>query len=280
MTAEKRDCVSILARAGLSIAKACLFVGISRSTFYRPERDWRKADAAVIDAINAVLEKSPRAGFWKCFGRMRFKGFPFNHKRVYRVYCQMGLNLRRRTKRVLPKRIAQPLEVLDQANHQWALDFMHDTLYCGKRFRTLNVVDEGTRECLAIEVDTSLPAGRVVRVLEQLKAERGLPTQLRMDNGPELISATLTDRCETHNIELVYIQPGKPQQNGFVERFNGSFRREFLDAYLFENLNQVREMAWFWRLDYNEERTRESLGNLPSAAYRVKRESSNLELSH
>lgn len=211
---------------------------------------------------------------------MRFKGFPFNHKRVYRIYCQMGLNLRRRTKRVLPKRIAQPLEVLDQANYQWALDFMHDTLYCGKRFRTLNVVDEGTRECLAIEVDTSLPAGRVVRVLEQLKAERGLPTQLRMDNGPELISATLTDWCETNDIELVYIQPGKPQQNGFVERFNGSFRREFLDAYLFENLNQVREMAWFWRLDYNEERTHESLGNLPPAAYRAKLENSNSALSH
>jgi len=113
-----------------------------------------------------------------------------------------------------------------------------------------------------------------------LKAERGLPIQLRMDNCPVLISATLTDWCENYNVELIYIQPGKPQQNGFVERFNGSFRREFLDAYLFENLNQVREMAWFWRLDYNEERTRESLGNLPSAAYRVKRESSNLELSH
>ena len=119
-----------------------------------------------------------------------------------------------------------------------------------------------------------------VRVLEQLKAERGLPTQLRMDNGPELISATLTDWCETNNIELVYIQPGKPQQNGFVERFNGSFRREFLDAYLFENLNQVREMAWFWRLDYNEERTHESLGNLPPAAYREKLENSNSALSH
>ena len=244
MTAEKRECVSILVDAGLSVVKACLFVGIGRATFYRPERDWRKADAAVIDAINAVLEKSPRAGFWKCFGRMRFKGFPFNHKRVYRVYCQMGLNLRRRTKRVLPKRIAQPLEVLDQANHQWALDFMHDTLYCGKRFRTLNVVDEGTRECLAIEVDTSLPAGRVVRVLEQLKAECGLPLlscEWIMARG--VISATLTDWSESYDIELVYIQPSKPQQNGFIERFNSSFLREFLDAYLFENLNQVREMA-------------------------------------
>ena len=280
MTAEKRDCANTLVESGLSILKACLFVGIGRSTFYRPKRDWRKADAAVIDAINAELNKSPRAGFWKCFGRMRFKGYPFNHKRVYRVYCQMGLNLKRRTKRVLPKRIAQPLEVLAQVNHQWALDFMHDTLYCGKRFRTLNIVDEGTRECLAIEVDTSLPAERVVRVLEQLKVERGLPMQLRVDNGPELISARLTDWCEQQNINLVYIQPGKPQQNGFVERFNGSFRREFLDAYLFESIRQVKEMAWFWRLDYNEERTHESLGNLPPAAYREKLENSSLELCH
>ena len=181
------------------------------------------------------------------------------------IACIARLNLKRRTKRVLPKRIVQPLEVQEQANHQWALDFMHDTLYCGKRFRTLNVVDEGTRECLAIEVDTSLPASRVVRVLEQLKAERGLPNQLRVDNGPELISATLTDWCEANHIELMYIQPGKPQQNGFVERFNGSFRREFLDAYLFENLSQVRDMAWFWRLDY--ERTHEmkpATGSLPS----------------
>jgi putative transposase len=107
---------------------------------------------------------------------------------------------------------------------------MHDTLHCGKRFRTLNVVDEGTRECLALEVDTSIPAGRVVRVLEQLKAARGLPTQLRMNNGPELISATLTDWCEANDIELVYIQPSKAQQNGFVDQFNGSFSREFLDA--------------------------------------------------
>lgn len=142
----------------------------------------------------------------------------------------MGLNLKRRAKRFLPKRIAQPLAVLEQSNYQWALDFMHDTLYCSKRLRTLNVVDEGTRECLAIGVGTSLPTGRVVPVLEQLKAERGLLTQLRMDNGPELISATLTDWCETNNIELVYIQPSKPQKNGFVERFNGWFSRGFLDA--------------------------------------------------
>jgi len=157
---------------------------------------------------------------------------------------------------------------------------MHDSLYCGKRFRTLNVLDEGTRECLAIEVDSSLLAERVVRTLEHLKMERGLPAQLRVDNGPELISARLTDWCEANAIKLVYIQPGKPQQNGFVERFNGSFRREFLNAYLFESLTQVREMAWFWRIDYNDGRTHESLGHLPPSAYRAKLENASLETSH
>lgn len=152
-------------------------------------------------------------------------------------------------------------------------------LYCGKRFRTLNVIDEGTRECLALEVDTSLPAARVIRVLERLQQERGLPKQLRVDNGPELIAAEFYDWCEARGIEVVYIQPGKPQQNGFVERFNGSFRREFLNAYLFETLAQVREMAWVWMLDYNDERPHASLGDLPPAVYRATVESSSLGLS-
>lgn len=238
------------------------------------------ADADVIDALNKVLEKSPNAGFWKCFRRIKRQHGQFNHKRVYRVYCRMGLNLKRRQKRLLPPRIAMPLDIVNKVNHQWALDFMHDTLYCGKRFRTLNILDEATRECLAIEVDTSLPAGRVVRALEQLKQERGLPQQLRMDNGPELISSQLTEWCQSQHIELVYIQPGKPQQNGFVERFNGSFRREFLNAYLFNSLEQVRDMAWCWMCDYNEERPHESLGNTPPAVYRRQLEISSYELSH
>ena len=196
---------------------------MSRATYYRTPRNWRIADSAVIDALNAQLKKSPRAGFWKCFRRMRHQGFTFNHKRVYRVYCNMGLNLKRRTKRVLPKRVAKPLAIKPQPNHQWVLDFVQDTLYCGKRFRTLNILDEGTRECLAIEVDTSLPAARLIRVLERLKEERGLPGQVRVDNGPELISTIFYDWCQQRAINVAYIQPGKPQQNAFVERFNGSF---------------------------------------------------------
>jgi putative transposase len=158
VTDVRRDAVIGLVEFGLSITQACASVYLGRASYYRMSRNWRMADAAVIDALNEQLSKSPRAGFWKCYQRMRRAGYGFNHKRVYRVYCQMGLNLRRRTKRVLPKRIAQPLEVSLFPNQQWALDFMHDTLYCGKRFRTLNIIDEGTRECLAIEVDTSLPA--------------------------------------------------------------------------------------------------------------------------
>ena len=279
MTAERRAAAGELVETGLSIVKACSLMSLSRASYYRTPKDWREADSAVIDAINQVLAKTPRAGFWKCYGRVRRKGHCFNHKRVYRVYCRMGLNLPRRVKRKLPKREPKPLEVKPMVNTQWALDFMHDTLYCGKRFRTLNVIDEGTRECLAIEVDSSLPAERVIRVLEQLKEERGLPNQIRLDNGPELIADVFSSWCEEHGIELAYIEKGKPQQNGYAERFNGSMRREFLDAYLFESMSQVRKMAWYWRLDYNGERPHESLGNLPPSVYRQKLENSNLELS-
>lgn len=153
---------------------------------------------------------------------------------------------------------------------------MHDSLYCGKRFRALNIIDEGTRECLAIEVDTSLPAERVIRVFEHLKAERGLPKQIRFDNGAELISVNLLNYCEDNEISLCHIQPRKPQQNGFIERFNCSFRSEFLNAYLFESLSQVLELAWFWLQDYNQNRTHESLNHLPPEAYRKQLENSKL----
>lgn len=153
---------------------------------------------------------------------------------------------------------------------------MSDSLYCGKRFRTLNVLDEGTRECLAIEIDTNLPATRVIRVLERLKAERGVPMQIRLDHEPELISTHLSLWCEKEGIYLQHIEAGKPTQNGFIERFNGSFRREFLNAYLFESLSQIREMAWFWQEDYNRARPHESLGNIPPTFYRERLENSNI----
>ena len=163
-----------------------------------------------------------------------------------------------------------PLSVLALPNHSWSLDFVHDALVCGKRFRTLNVIDEGVRECLAIEIDTSLPAARVVRALEQISAWRGYPKQLRMDNGPELVSSQLVAWCQQHHIEMIHIQPGKPNQNAYIERFNRTFREEVLNAYLFESLDQVREITWQWQIDYNEQRPHDSLDGLTPSAYKEK----------
>ena len=158
----------------------------------------------------------------------------------------MGLNLPRRKKRRLPDRPQQPLDAPRVINKTWPIDFTSDALYSGKRFRTLNVIDDGVREVLSIVIDTSLPGGRVVRTLEQIAAWRGLASALRLDNGPELISQVLVDWCEENNVQLRYIQPGKPNQNAFIERFNKTYRVEVLNAYLFRSFDQVREITDGW----------------------------------
>lgn len=252
----------------LPVSRACRAVNLGRSSYYHQPRDQAEHDAPLIDRLNEVLGRHPRWGFWKCFYWMRLKGDTWNHKRVLRVYRAMKLNLPRRAKKRLPARVKEPLNAPPQAGLQWSMDFMHDTLWCGKRYRTLNVFDEGVREALAIEVDTSLPAERVVRLLEQLKDSHPLPKQIRVDNGPELVSAKLVAWCEQHDIRLLHIQPGRPMQNGYVERFNRSFRNEVLDAHVFASLSEVREHVHDWLISYNEERPHESLGNIPPALFR------------
>jgi len=253
---------------------------LSRSAYYRAIED--RDDREVIDALNKLVEKHPRWGFWLCFDALRLQGKPWNHNRVYRVYKAMGLNLPRRKKRRLPDRPRQPLDAPEKVNHIWSLDFMSDALYSGKRFRTLNILDDGVREILNIVVDTSIPGGRVVRTLEQLTDSRGMPNALRMDNGPEFISQTLVDWCMDRGIELRYIQPGKPNQNAFIERFNKTYRDEVLDAYLFTDLEQVREITTDWMRMYNEERPHRSLGRIPPSRFRRRLETagtSSYELS-
>lgn len=253
---------------GLSVRRSCEIVQFSRSSYYRPCQDPAERDAVVIQALNDAVERNRRWGFWKCYRWIRNRGDELNHKRVHRVYCAMGLNLPRKTKRRIPKRPRVPLEVCGEPDVMWSMDFMHDRLYNGRAFRTLNIMDEGVREALAIEVDTSLPAERVVRALEQLAEWRTLPRQIRVDNGPEMISERLTEWCEARNIELAYIQPGKPTQNAFIERFNRTYRNEVLDAYIFETLDDVRELSWMWLIQYNEERPHDSLGGMPPREYR------------
>jgi putative transposase len=163
---------------------------------------WARRDAPVIAALTTLVGAKSRWGFWKCYDRLRLDGHPWNHKRVWRVYCGLRLNLPRRTKKRLPVRLRHPLVVVPQPNAVWAVDFMSDTLYGGRRFRTLNILDEGVREGLAIETDTSLPAERVIRVLEQVLSWRGCPKALRLDNGPELLADRFMTWCAERGIEL------------------------------------------------------------------------------
>jgi len=250
------------------VRRACWGVGISRSGWYRPEAPRQDKDMELRRRLEEVTKRHGRWGFWKCYHWMRQHGGPWNRKRVRRVYREMGLNLPRRGKKRLPARVKQPLDVPVSAGHSWSIDSMHDTLHYGKRFRTLNVFDERVREALAIEIDSSLPAERVIHVLEQLKENMPLPKQIRVDNGQELISAKLVAWCETHQVHLHHIQPGKPTQNAYIERFNRSCRREVLHAHSFERLEQVRDITHEWMIAYNEERPHEALNHLPPAVFK------------
>lgn len=178
----KREAVGrMCTEHGLSVTRACGAVRLSRAAYYRPTVSRAlTVDAPVIDALQGVVAARPRWGFWKCFDRLRLLGHAWNHKRVHRIYCALRLNLPRRTRRRVPRRVQHPLAAPAQLNHTWALDFMTDTLYDGRHFRTLNVIDEGNREGLAIEVGMSLPSLRVIAVLDELVALHGKPRALRV----------------------------------------------------------------------------------------------------
>lgn len=266
----------------LSIARACKIARLSRSAYYKPTVDWAQRDAEVVDGLNAIVAKRTRWGFWKCFNRLRADGHCWNHKRVHRVYCQMRLNLKRKARRRTWTRQRQPLQAPAELNRIWAIDFMHDTLYDGRTFRTLNVIDEGNREGLRIECGKSIPSGRVIRVLRELVEVYGRPDAIRLDNGPEFTAEAFVDWAKDNGIELRYIQPGKPNQNAFIERFNRSFRDEVLDANLFNATSAAQEIADDWLADYNAYRPHDSLGDVPPVEYmprKFKPEVSRFELS-
>ncbi len=264
----KRQAVALLiAEHPLSVRRACRAVRLSRAAYYRPPPDRVVRDQPVIDAIQAVVAARPRCGFWKCYDRLRFAGHWWNHKRVHRVYCALRLNLPRRTRRRVVRAVRHPLAAPAQLNHVWALDFMTDRLYDGRAFRTLNILDEGNREGLAIIAGTSLPSTRVIALLEELVAVHGPPSALRVDNGPEFASRALMAWCDARGIVIRFIQPGKPQQNAYIERFNKSYRDDVLDAYIFGSIADVRDETDRWLIDYNTERPHDSLGRVPPLTF-------------
>jgi len=250
-----------------SVHRACKILGIPRSIYYyQSRRDYQP----VIKALQAHIGRHPTYGFPKAQAYIRRAGNSWNHKRVHRVYKLLKLNLRRKGKRRIPARIKQPLEQVNQPNEIWSIDFMQDSLLNGRKFRTFNAIDDFNCEVLAIEIDTSLPATRVIRTLSQVLELRGKPGKIRMDNGPEFISHKFELWCKEHQINLQYTQPGRPMHNGRVERFNGTYRRDILDAYLFEDLWQLKALTEEYVEEYNNERPHKALNNLTPKEYLLK----------
>lgn len=250
-----------------SVHRACKTLGVPRSVYYYKST---KDDQPVIEALQTHVEKHPTHGFPKTFAYIRRAGKIWNAKRVHRVYKKLKLNIRRKGKRRLPTRIKQALEPVFAPNEIWSIDFMQDTLLNGRKFRTFNAIDDFNREVVTLDIDTSLPAIRVIRALTQAIEYRGKPKKIRMDNGPEFVSRKFELWCKDQGIILQYIQPGKPMQNGIVERFNGTYRRDILDAYLFEDLWQVKALTEEFVEEYNNERPHESLGNMTPKEYLLK----------
>jgi putative transposase len=220
-----------------------------------------------INAIEGYIERNPQHRFDKVYPAVRRENL--GKCRLYRVYKALRLNIKRRGKRRLPARIKAPLVVPERPNEVWSADFVSDALWSGRRFRTFNVMDDFNRESLAIEIDTRLPAPRVVRALDQLIEIRGKPTKLRLENGPELISEALAKWANKNGVNLMFIQPGRPMQNGFIERFNRTYRQEVLNCYVFETLGEVRRMTEERQRRYNEERRHKSLGNVTPRQYLI-----------
>lgn len=240
----------------MKVSRACKLVGLPRSQFYYKSK---KDDQPVIDALQQLAADHPVYGFRKLFAYLRRAGYSWNHKKVYRVYRLLKMNRRRKHKRRVPARVKQPLTEAPQLNHSWSMDFMVDSMIDGRKFRTFNVIDDFNREALAIEINSSLCAKRITRVLDRLILERGKPQSVRVDNGPEFTGKDFEWWCKEHGISIHYIQPGRPMQNGFIERFNGSYRREILDAYLFYDLEDVRQLTAQWIREYNCNRPHEGL---------------------
>ena len=247
---------------GASIRQACVDFTISQTCF-RYQAKLVDKNAVVADWLVRLTHNQRNWGFGLCFLYLRnVQNFTWNHKRVYRIYRELELNLRIKPRKRIVREIPQPLTVPEAINCVWSMDFMHDQLSDGRNFRLFNVLDDFNREGLGIEVDLSLPSERVIRSLEQIIAWRGKPGVLRCDNGPEYISLALQSWAYDQGIRLEYIQPGNPQQNAYIERYNRTVRYDWLAQFLWESIEQVQGSATCWLWTYNNERPNMAIGGV------------------
>jgi putative transposase len=241
---------------GLSERRACKLLDVDRSSYgYEPRPD---RSAELREELVKLARQKPRYGYRRLHVLLDRRGHAVNVKRVYRLYVEEGLSVRRRKrKRIVRDRAGEAR--LTRANQEWAMDFIVDGLATGRMVRILSVVDAYTRECLALEADSSLGSGRVTRVLERLMTEHGRPEAVRADNGPEFTSRRMLAWAEDRRVSLIHIQPGRPMQNGHVESFHGRLRDECLNANWFRNFDHIRSVLEDWRVEYNEDRPHSAL---------------------
>jgi len=249
----------------VSVRLVCGAFSISETCFYYHPKLCDE-NAEIADWLLRLTTWQRNWGFKLCFLYLRnVRGFSWDHKRVYRIYRELELNLRIKPKKRIIRQKPEPLSVPNGQNHTWSMDFMHDKISDGRSIRTFNVIDDFNREGLCIEVDFSLPASRVIRALNQVIEWRGKPRIIRCDNGPEYISDLLKHWAAAHNIVLQFIQPGNPQQNAYVERFNRTVRYDWLNQSIFSNIEDVQEAATKWLWTYNNERPNMAIGGITPA---------------
>jgi len=247
---------------GLSIRLACEAFTISQTCF-RYVTTRRDENERIAEWLLRLTATHRTWGFGLCYLYLRnVKGFGWNHKRVYRIYRTLELHLRIKPRKRLSRHAPEPLAVPTHVNEVWSMDFMHDQLVDGRSVRLFNVIDDFNREVLGIEIDFSLPSERVMRALTQIMRWRGKPAVIRCDNGPEYLSAALVAWTRTWRIRLEYIQPGKPQQNAYIERFNRTVRYEWLSQYAWNDLAELQHFATEWMWHYNHERPHMALGGI------------------
>ncbi len=256
-------------RYGVSERRACQLVGIRRSTLRYRSRP-RPEEESLRQRLCALAAARPRFGYRRLHVLLRREGVIVNHKRVERLYREEGLVVRRRRRKRVARDGRGRAALPARPNQQWGVDFVSDALAWGRRIRLFTVVDVFTREALAIEVDTSLPGGRVVRVLERLVAQRGVPDEIVLDNGPELAGKVLDQWAYERGVCLRFIEPGKPSQNAFVESFQGRLRDECLDRHWFLGLADARQTIEAWRQDYNRARPHSALGYQSPEEFRLR----------
>jgi putative transposase len=261
-TTARREAVEWLRQTrNTSLRRACRVVGLSTATWrYQPRRS--AANTKLLEQLHARAAERSRFGYRRLHVLIARDGTVVNHKRVYRLYRQAGLQVRRRRRKRLTRGERVPLPTPSRRGDRWSMDFTLDTLADGRAFRTLNIVDDYTRECLAIEVDRSLPGLRVTRVLDRLRAAHGLPQSIVLDNGPEFAGRTLEAWAYAAKVTLCFIRPGKPIENAYVESFNGKFRDECLNEHWFVSLAEAQAQIEAWRVDYNTVRPHSALDDL------------------